>query len=271
MSLFPAVLFLAASLSAQTLKIHSEFQRFDPFGQVLPMDRALGPREILSPAVARNAFASFHVALTAPPRTNYFYSVQTSPPGIFRIRLYRERFIRYGAQWIPDILEEERDPYFGFGALPDPQANIPGQTTQVYLLDIWVPPQVTPGTVRLEFLVKTAFWRVAPLEVRVLPVTMPDQNPSLIPVPLSPPEQPADANAWQALGAVPALLQLPSVRSIIWRNAQQDAALAGPALFHQIWQAAAQRSLTGPESYLKLRDLAFQVGRASTPARGLAP
>ena len=56
----------AAAGTAQTVEIYSEFQRPDPFGGIVEPDRAWKPREILSPAVSRNGFASFHIAVSVP-------------------------------------------------------------------------------------------------------------------------------------------------------------------------------------------------------------
>jgi len=61
-------LLLAGPVHPQSLRVLSEFQRVDPFGDVVAVDRTVNPREILSPAVARNAFASFHVAVSVPER-----------------------------------------------------------------------------------------------------------------------------------------------------------------------------------------------------------
>ena len=81
---------LAATAAwAQSLEIYSEFQRVDPFGNIVPMDRALRPREILSPAVARNAFASFHIVVSVPPKESYFLYVLPNPLNACRVALYR--------------------------------------------------------------------------------------------------------------------------------------------------------------------------------------
>src|ERR1700735_5555602 len=48
-------------LAAQSVKIYSEVQRIDPFGQIVPIDRSDHPREILSPALLRNAHSTFHI------------------------------------------------------------------------------------------------------------------------------------------------------------------------------------------------------------------
>src|SRR5688500_16787787 len=84
--------FLAASVQAQAIdiRIYSEFQRVDYTGNVVPQDRAVAPREVLSPGVPRNGFVSFRVVVTAPPNSFYFLAVQTNPPDLFGIKLYRE-------------------------------------------------------------------------------------------------------------------------------------------------------------------------------------
>src|ERR1041385_4727377 len=74
-----AGLLAAAFLRAQSVEVYSEFQRPDPLGAIVAADRAESPREILSPAVARNGFASFHIAVSVPLQTNYFLYVVTNP------------------------------------------------------------------------------------------------------------------------------------------------------------------------------------------------
>ena len=138
------LILIATALRAQSLEVYSEFQRVDPSGKVVAIDRAEQPREILSPAVARNGYASFHIVVSAPPKTNYLLYVVTNPLDACRVTLYKERFVKTGGGWVPDTLEEiHRLP--DFGAMPDPDEDIPGQNTRVYLLDIWIPPDADPG------------------------------------------------------------------------------------------------------------------------------
>src|ERR1035438_9447434 len=72
----------AARLAAQSIEIHSEFQRIDPFGQIIAIDRSEYPREILSPEVPRNAHSVFHVSVTVPKNTSYFLYVGSNPPNL---------------------------------------------------------------------------------------------------------------------------------------------------------------------------------------------
>src|SRR5260370_42579381 len=50
-------------VAAQPLSVYSEFARIDAKGNVTSPE---SPREILSPALARNAFATFQVVVQAP-------------------------------------------------------------------------------------------------------------------------------------------------------------------------------------------------------------
>ncbi|MGI8989287.1 MAG: hypothetical protein ACR2I2_06860 [Bryobacteraceae bacterium] len=285
--LFSRVFIGGAALDAQTLQVFSEFERLDPYGNILPADRALHPREILSPAVARNAHASFQIAVTAPPATNYFLYVVTNPGDLFRIDLYKEQFVQRGDRWIPDTLEPTRLPCFG--VMPDAELGLPDQTTRLYLLDVWVPRETLVRRVRLEVLLKTGGWIVAPMEVRVVAATVPDL-PEIAHVsgPL-PPALPAvearsDAAAWGPIANF--LAGVPekrgrnplTLRGVIRRNAAQDMALAKAietarypraASLDILLQAGRQISADwsknpifpdewGSEWYLKIRDLLFR-------------
>lgn len=270
---------LCPRLSAQSvqLRIYSEFQRIDPFGRIVEADRAQRPREILSPAAARNGYVSFHVAVTVPKGTPFTLYLAQNPDDTLKLTLYRERFERAGEAWIPDLLERVTEP-FDSRAQP-PGKTIPGQTTTVFWLDAWTPAEAAVGRMRLEAQLNVGdHWVIAPLEVRILSVRIPghaDGGEALPPV-----EAPADR---AALGPLRAFLCGPfqrgpmaplSVRRLIRRNAQQDMALArqleaglGPEEVRQrILEASGaadaaswcQRQQTPPERgaewYLRVRD-----------------
>lgn len=264
-------IFLAAfSLRGQDadVRIYSEFQRVTPFGTIVASDRAAAPREVISPAVVRNGYASFHVAVTAPPNAIYFLAVQMYPSNILRVKLYRETFTGYRGEWIPDALEEIRTPSNSIGVMPDPWVNVPGQTTNVYLLDVWVPPETPPGFVRLEVLAKTIDWRVAPMELRIQPARVPSLPVTLRAPPVPALGAPADEAAWSGvLMDSPSVPPAPlNVRSVIWRNAAQDAAVwrelapgAVQELRRGLWEALSERESfgflsPGAELYLRFRN-----------------
>lgn len=262
--LISLILLGALTLPAQTLRVLSEFQRVDPFGEIIAVDRAVRPREILSPAVARNAFASFRIAVTARPNTSFLLYVQSYPPDVLHIAVYKERYRHSGNTWIPDVLEETHLP--SFGAMPDVQERIPGQTTRSYWLDVWVPLDAIPGTMRLEVLIKSAIWVIHPMELRILRARVPNL-PAASRGALPAVDLPADASALGPLeahfaGKPPVRFSAvpDTVRSAIRRNAAQDMALAPPELLPELMQRLWRRMLDpwpneGPEWYLPLRDL----------------
>ena len=256
----------ATALHAQSLEIYSEFQRVDPFGNVVAIDRAEQPREILSPAVPRGGYASFHVVVSVPPKTNYLLYVATNPLDACRVALYKEHFVKAGGGWIPDALVEvDRLP--DFGAMPDPDEDIAGQNTRVYLLDVWIPPEAKPGRFRLEAQLKVGYWIVRPMEVRVIPARVPDGSGGREPgraVTLPRIEEGADAAAAAVLndyiaGAFnPTPAKPLTVRDIIRRNAIQDMALAGsPEALEKLRKSLPSRKTLGAEWYLRIRDWVY--------------
>lgn len=222
-------LLLAGPVLPQTLRVLSEFQRVDPFGDVVAVDRTASPREILSPALARNAFASFHIAVSVPERTPYFVYVQTNPPNVFDISLYEELYVKTSAGWIPDALEPAKLP--AFGTLPYLPMPIPGQNTVSYWMDIWVPAETPVERVRVEVLLKVGQgWMMYPMEARVTPA----MAPSIAAHSAALPAATARADA-SVLGPFRNFVcgaretsreEKLSVRRLIHRNAAQDLALA---------------------------------------------
>jgi hypothetical protein len=166
-----------------------------------------------------------------------------------------------------------------FGAVPDPDEQIPGQNMCLYLLDIWIPPEAAAGRFRLEVQLKVGYFLVMPLEIRVLDARIPDRAVLKGPGPGGLPgvEEPADASAATALaqyiaGDLPAAEIAPAddhavtVRGIIRRNAVQDMALArlldrnkaGPDQMKERWSTLAGLRPLGAERYLRIRDFVYK-------------
>ena len=222
-------LLLAGPVHPQTLRVLSEFQRVDPFGDVVAVDRTVNPREILSPAVARNAFASFHVAVSVPEREPFFVFVQTNPANVFEISLYEELYVKTSEGWIPDALEPTKLP--AFGTLPYLPLPIPGQNTVSYWLDVWVPKETPVQRVRIEVLLKIGQgWVMYPMEARVTPAVVPSVEADSAALP--PATSRADASVLSPFrnficgGHESRREERLSVRQLIHRNAVQDIALA---------------------------------------------
>ncbi len=278
------ILLLAWPVAAQSLRVLSEFQRVDPFGAVVSVDRTPNPREIISPAVARNAFTSFHIAVSVAEREPFFLYVQTNPQNVFQISLYDELYVKAGTSWIPDALQPVRLP--AFGILPYLPLPIPGQNTLSYWMDIWVPAETRVQRVRLEVLVKIGRgWLMYPMEVRVTPAVVPAiaERHAALPAPA----ERADAAVYgpfrnflchsRESGGDKRL----SVRRLIHRNGLQDMALAralddrrNPEFRAKLLERAGiadrrgwcksppRMAEQGPEWFLRVRDWIYrQAGR----------
>ena len=233
-------------LPAQELKVWSEFQRIDPFGEVVAVDRVEHPREILSPAVARNAFVSFHVAVTVPENTPSFLYLQQNPEWL-KITVYKEEFHQTPGGWIPDALTQVSAPCTII--LPEPNP-IPGQTTVVYWMDVWVPEQTPLGRMRLQAVLKSGeLWIVYPMEMRVVDAV----TPKIGRVAGELPPITARADAATKPVQTPGLPHV-CVRQMIRRNAIQDRALASALKL----QLPAPPPELGAEGYLKVRDSLFK-------------
>lgn len=214
-----------------SLRVYSEFQRIDPFGKVVAADRAqsAGPREILSPAVARNAFASFHLAVTVRPGQSFTLHVGQNPDDSFRVSVYKEVYTKCEDSWIPDRLEPVTLPYTG--RLPDQSNPIRGQTTVVFWMDMWVPFDAKVGRVKVQpQTYSDGYWITYPMEVRVTSPIIPRISRPTTSVAAI--EEPADTTARQVLAGYLCgltsenLARQNTVRQLILRNSLQDAALA---------------------------------------------
>ncbi len=228
----------ASSLTAQSVRIYSEFQRIDPFGEVVQADRNARPREILSPMVARNAHASFHAAVSVPENVAAYFYFQQNPERL-KAKVYREVF-RHG---IPDELEPASLPSL---VLLPADASVKGQTTVVFWLDLWVPAETPVGRMRCDALLGVGGeWFVAPMELRIMAATVSKPrraNGGFPPVT-------ARADAFACSSGAETAPQL-SIRRFIRRDALQDETLAG----HSLCKESARPTELGPEWYLRARD-----------------
>jgi hypothetical protein len=260
-----------ACAQGQSVEIYSLFHRLDPFGHPVIPDQGISTREILSPAAPRNGFLTFHIAVTLPIGENYLLYVVTNPLDACRVAMYKEHFVKTDAGWIPDSLTElDRLP--DFGVAPDPDDQIEGQTTRLYLLDLWIPPDANVGRFRLEVQLKVGTWTVRPLEVRIMPARVP-HLPSGDAAPQTLPQMPADATVYEALqeyfAGHPPLPPpgLRTVRDFIRRNIAQDLALVAsadrPMFMQQVLSLFDVNNrftprLLGPEWYLRIQDRLYQ-------------
>lgn len=229
MRALPWLMLAAVPVAAQELRLYSEFQRPDPFGAIALPDRGPKPREILSPVLARNAWASFWLACTLPdgaqPATLY---IQQNPE-VLEVAIYRASFVKTARGWVPDGLEQVPLPQVF--QLPDIANPIPNQTTVVFLLDIRVPAKTPAGRMRLQADFYTGdHWLTYPMELRISDAIVPGAHSGAGPLPSV--DARADAPLVGVLrnrfcGAKERGVRVPGLtaRRLLRRNAQQDGAL----------------------------------------------
>ncbi|MGH9659317.1 MAG: hypothetical protein ACRD96_12290 [Bryobacteraceae bacterium] len=244
---------------AQSIAITSEFRRVDAAGEIAAPDRGGRPREMLSPAVARNAFASFRVAISVPAGKNYTLHLAGNPEGALPWTLYEEKCERAAPACIPDRLERIGLPVEGAGP-----------ARRSFWLDLWTPAETPVSRIRVEAQLHVdGFWQIAPLEVRVQRAVVPKIVATAAALPGV--DAPADHSAhgpWKAavcgIAESRATAGEPTVRSLIRRNALQDVALARDRgrldAAKDTW--CAQPPSGDPEWYLRVRD---ELLRAPAP------
>jgi len=156
----------SAALSGQRVLVVSEYQRFRPDGETVAADRLERRREIISPAVARNAWTTFRVVVEAPPGKPYYVYVAQNPEDVVGATIYQEEYAKQGDEWVPDKVSPVK--------LPVAATLSEGQKVQSYLLDVWVPDTAPVGRFRLEVqLNANDRWVIYPLEVRVVEALVP--------------------------------------------------------------------------------------------------
>ncbi len=289
---------LASGAAAQELRVYSEFQRIDPFGNVVAADRAESPREILSPALARNAWATFQIVVEPAGGGPYSLFLAQNPEQVVEPKLYRPVFVKRGEEWIPERLERVDIAANGEAAGIVPQ--VPGQKVLVYWMDLWVPPDAPVRRTRFEIqLNRNDRWAIYPMEVRIQAARPMRQAAGAAPAvpamaaagggPSSNPALSVLRSYVCAVGASPREPGMETVEGIIRRNALQDQALAR-ALENSAGRAALVSGMlasfgatdveawcrdpksppeTGAEWYLRVRDYLYKSAREAAVAAPL--
>lgn len=222
-------------LSGQELQIRSELQRVGPDGEVIAVDRVERPREILSPAVARNAFASYILTARIPAGVKWQLEIGQNPENSVRVVLYRVGFDKEG---LPDGLEKVELPIHG--------ASTTADTVATYWLDLWVDGTAPVRRIKVEPQLWIGDrWVVYPMEARIQAVTVPKVEPRF----WSQRDAATRSDAvmispWRDLlcRQLPARFEpkVPTIRLLQHRNVLQDVALArklGSAVRLQALQA----------------------------------
>ncbi|MEP7362233.1 MAG: hypothetical protein ABI972_03180 [Acidobacteriota bacterium] len=215
----------AAAAGPLEVRVYSELRRVGPDGAVIEADSIGHPREIISPAVPRQAFSSFRIVVSAPAGKYFSLFLGHNPEHVLQTTLYKETWTQVGKSWVPDGLQKVSTPYTGM--IPEAALGPEQQAVQSFWLDVYAPSQAQIRRVRLEVQLNSGDdWIIYPMEVRIESLVSP--KPDFISPALSDVRLPASETAFQHLetylcgvkqrhGASP-----PNGRMLIFRNAQQD-------------------------------------------------
>lgn len=267
------LLFGAAGAASygQQIRVYTELQRIDPTGKVITADRGTArSREVLSPALMRNASASFHVVVEPERGKPYWLYIGLNPESVIDVTLYKEVWEkRANGEWAPDKLVKLELPYNGLV----PEKDIPEQTVEVFLLDVHVPRGAPVQRMKIEpQMYIPERWITYPMEARIVPAQLPTTPPNHGEI--APLDSPADFTYRSVfrgfLCGTPEKKERSeplSIRSLILRNARQDASLAATAMsksdvnwhLYESYEGEGCNTPmairpTGPERTLRLRD-----------------
>ena len=221
-----AFLLLLPAVWSQPLRVYSEFAQIDATGKVTAPAE---PREILSPAIARNAYSSFQVVVDVPRGTSFQLYVAQNPENAVDVTLYREN---------GDKLEKVVQPVSGTG-------------TQVFWMDLWTSREAPVARIKVEpQLHVNNDWVIYPMEARVMEAKVIDSVKSSVTL-----------DQLLCGGLTPAAS--PDVRRMHIRNAQQDIALASAAPkedLRKLGVGGCDAPLSNdPELYLRIRDYLLRL------------
>jgi hypothetical protein len=227
------ILFLAAA-HAQPLRVFSEFARIGADGEPVSPE---SPREILSPAVARNAYATYQIVVKAGQGTASLW-VGQNPENSFLVTLYRERG----------------------GKLIKVEEPVDVKGTEVVWMDVFVSRDTPPARIKLEpELFLDNDWVIYPMEVRVEVTALPD-------VKRAPGTAPAmDVMRSFVCGAKlppPPRVDEPTRASLAYRNATAELALAEQAPKAELQRLVGPCNApppSNPETYLRIRDYLLRL------------
>ncbi len=253
----------AAELAAQTMSARflTEFRRLGADGEIITADAIGAPREIISPALIRNGYTSFHLVVTGPPGASFMLYIASNPDHVLRQVLHRVT----GADRLEPV-KGLSDSVKG----PSDSGKFNDKGVSIYWLDVWTPGPTPVRRIRLEAQLNMGQdFVITPLELRVLAGTVPAQAAPAVSA-----RRPGHAAASafvlldQTLCGAPAEPRVPagetlSILTKIMRNAGQDMLLArklGAAADTKSW-CAQPADRANPESYLRIRDAIWRASQ----------
>jgi hypothetical protein len=234
------LLLLSIPAAAQPLMVYSEFAQIDEKGKVLAPAM---PREILSPALARNAFASFQIAVEpSDPAMPWQLYVAQNPENAVQVTLYRES---------GDRLEKISQPATGTG-------------TQIFWMDIYTARNAPVDRIKVEpQLHINNDWVIYPMEGRIMDAIAPDPPAGGWPQGVASPGEVMRGFVCGTQFTPGPAPKDPTQTSLRFRNAQQDRALAAKAdkaaLQERFGPCEAQPPADNPEWYHRVRDFLLRL------------
>jgi hypothetical protein len=168
------VLFLLCMGQCRAVEMRAlaEFFRPDPFGGIVESERSSGTwLDAIKVTAARGSYASFHVI------AKECKACQLSLRFPLPVDLYREWFHLNApdGKYYPDALIPVHCPYRF--QIPDADNRIPGQSSQGFWIDLWIPPsakvQIYAGAVELS---NGSERKAIPIELSVLPAVVPVED-----------------------------------------------------------------------------------------------
>lgn len=227
----------ACAIFAQSIQVYSEFAQLNDAGEVVAPEN---PREILSPAVPRNAFLSFQLAIQVPSGVKFLVYIGQNPDDAAKVTLYR----RDRAKLVPVVVPYE------------------GVSSEVLWMDVFVDADAPVRRVKIEPQVGIGSeWVTYPMEVRVVEAVVPSHQVSGQGV-----AEPLELmRAFLCGGGERPLRSAFIGAEFRLRNAQQDVALAGartPALRDELKKTmggCGAPSPADPEFYLRFRDVLLRA------------
>jgi hypothetical protein len=119
-----------------------------------PTDSNLQAAKMEIPLTPRNAWVALVLAVAFPPDRSFDLGVEITPPRhgedatevLHHTRLDRLWALRHKGRWVPDVCVPIQQ---GQGVdLPWKKNAVPGQSSQMFLIDVWVPASARPGRYR---------------------------------------------------------------------------------------------------------------------------
>jgi hypothetical protein len=182
----------AGQLAQEEIRKHSgpaflqateEFRRPDPFGGIVAADGDVSTfKRTLSLEGARGSYVSFHLAAQLPHPGPYALTFRfEGDAGKLQAEIFREwfHFTDSDKKYYPDALIPTSQPYRS--RMPEPDNQIANQTAQSFWVDLWIPPDARPGAYRARAVLEAGGTSsTLPIELRVLPAVIPDEDVMLM-------------------------------------------------------------------------------------------